>query len=98
MTVVIVLLTAVLQLAIAGCTLRCIDALYLSGPEGAFVDAETACLGDQGAAQGFLITPVFTLDKDVRADCFSCRGGRIHPPQPHREPPEKPPESSRSEC
>lgn len=91
-TVVVVALAVVLQLSIAGCTLRCIDALYLSGPEGAFVDEETACLEDQGAAQGFLITSVFTLESNIMATCHACSGSRVHPPLPYREPPEKPPE------
>lgn len=95
MTVAVLVLATVFQLSISGCTLRCIDALYLSGPEGVFADEEAACLDKQGASQGFLITPAFAPDKDVPADCLSCGGGSIHPPRRYREPPEKPPESSR---
>ena len=85
-------LVVLLQISIAGCTLRCLDSLYLIGPEGVIVDVETACLDDQGASKGFLLAPALTLVLTPIVICRPCYGGNIHLPLPHLEPPLKPPE------
>ena len=86
-------LVVLYQISIAGCTLRCLDSLYLSGPEGIIiVDEETACLDDQGASKGFLLAPAHTLVRALIVTGRPCYGGSIHLPMPYLEPLLKPPE------
>lgn len=89
-------LVVLYQLSIAGCTLRCLDSLYLIGPEGVIVDEETACLDDQGASKSFLLSPALTLVLAPIVIGRPCHGGGIHLPLPYLKPPLKPPESSRA--
>jgi hypothetical protein len=93
---VFVALVILYQLSIAGCTLRCLDSLYLSGSEGVIVDEETACIEKQGASKGFLLSPALTLVLAPIAAGRPWQGGGIHLPLPYLKPPLKPPESSRA--
>jgi hypothetical protein len=91
-----VALVVLYQLSIAGCTLRCLDSLYLCGSEGVIVDEETACLEKQRASKSFLLSPALTLVLAPIVVGRPCHSGGIHLPLPYLKPPLRPPESSRA--